>query len=395
MPIRRLAIASERDDARQRAGLRLHVAMGITRFHALLQRAIDTSDRQGLLQLLIHILVTIGIAKELHLQFGTQIVVERETGTIGEFVASRIESYLAYQLPLHVSRTLGTGRSVACRSRYLVVHALGIEIVALLHHLVQYLVHRMETGTNGERSLRTAFHGCPETSIEDARILQLAKESIHKQVFPSEHQWREHRVVIIPAPSLAQEVVVLHRAVGIDAALDAIHTQFLQAGDERRHVVGVESRVHAAHAVDVAIEHAVLHRARIFEGGLKLIRAAQLIQCGNRRHEFHGAGRSHQLAFTEAIDARIRLQVPHHDAHLRGLKHLAFQQIVQAHLHSVRPRQGVGSQAIHHEGVGDSQFVLVVGRLFFLRLLFRIVYHHLGLQRQAHHHHSQQAHHIS
>ena len=47
MPIRRLAIASERDDARQRAGLRLHVAMGITRFHALLQRAIDTSDRQG------------------------------------------------------------------------------------------------------------------------------------------------------------------------------------------------------------------------------------------------------------------------------------------------------------------------------------------------------------
>ena len=87
MPIRRLAIASERDDARQRAGLRLHVAMGITRFHALLQRAIDTSDRQGLLQLLIHILVTIGIAKELHLQFGTQIVVKRKSRTISQLIA--------------------------------------------------------------------------------------------------------------------------------------------------------------------------------------------------------------------------------------------------------------------------------------------------------------------
>ena len=143
------------------------------------------------------------------------------------------------------------------------------------------------------------------------------------------------------------------------------------------------------------MEHTLLDGSRIFQLGFKLIGTAQLIQRRDGGKELHRASRAHQLALVVLVDAGVSLQVPNHDTHLRSFKHLAFQQIVQAHLHSVRPRQGVGSQAIHHEGVGDSQFVLVVGRLFFLRLLFRIVYHHLGLQRQAHHHHRQQAHHIS
>ena len=45
----------------------------------------------------IDILITIGIAEQTHLEFGGDIVVERQTRTVGNAVALTVESYLVYK----------------------------------------------------------------------------------------------------------------------------------------------------------------------------------------------------------------------------------------------------------------------------------------------------------
>ena len=213
---------------------------------------------------------------------------------------------------------------------------------------MQHLVHGVETGTDGEGISRTSLGRSIHLLILDARILQFSQESIHEDILPGEHQRRKHRVVIIPAPAFAQQIRILHRAVGIHLATNGIYTHLLQAVDKGREVIAVETGIHAAHTIYIAMEHTLLDGSRIFQLGFKLIGPAQLVQRRDGRKELHRASRAHQLALIVLVDAGVILQVPNHDTHLRSFKHLAFQQIVDTHLHRLRPRQSqrIGSQRV-------------------------------------------------
>ena len=110
--------------------------------------------------------------------------------------------------------------------------------------------------------------------------------------------------------------------------MNTIHAHIFETGDKGGHIIIIETRVHTPDAIHVALEYPLINRARIFQGRFKLVRTTQLIERCNRRHEFHGAGRTHQLALTEAVDAGICLQVPNHDTHLRSFKHFALEEFV-------------------------------------------------------------------
>ena len=151
----------------------------------------------------INVLVAISITQEQTLLFGTEIIVEREARTVGQPAARGIQSEFADELSLHAARTLGAGRTVARRGCYLIIHTLGIEIVALLHHLLHDLIHGVETSTHREGALRTALHLRRVGLEHDACILQSVDETIHKPILAGKDQRRKHRIVVVPAPALA------------------------------------------------------------------------------------------------------------------------------------------------------------------------------------------------
>ena len=184
-----LAVTGKTDDTCHRARLGLHIAMSKTGAHSPLQSSIYTSNRQGLFEMRQDVLVLVSIAKELDLQFGRNIVVERKTGTVSKLISGWIKTNLSNQLALHISGTLGTCRTVASRRCNLIIHTFGIEIITVFHHLVQNLVHGMETGTDGESTCRTALHRSSRTRIEDTCILQLGKKALHENILASEYQW--------------------------------------------------------------------------------------------------------------------------------------------------------------------------------------------------------------
>ena len=185
----RLAVTGKTNNTCHRARFSLHIAMSKTGAHSPLQSTIHTSNWQGLFEMRQDVLVLVSIAKELDLQFGRNIVVERKTRAIRKLISGRIKSNLSNQLALHISGTLGTCRTVASRRCNLIIHAFGIEIITVFHHLMQNLVHGMETGTDGESTCRTALHGSSGTGIEDTSVLQLGEKSFHENILASENQW--------------------------------------------------------------------------------------------------------------------------------------------------------------------------------------------------------------
>ena len=363
--------------------------MGKTRLHTFFQGTIHTGYRQRQLQMRQYILIAISITQQLCLQFRAQIIVERQTRAIRQFISLRVETDFTNQLSLHAPGTLGTGRAVTGRGSYLIVHTLRIEIVAFLHHLVKDLIHRMEAGTHRECTGRTTLDRSSKARIINARIFQLGQESVHEIILSTKYQRRKHRVVIIPAPPLAKQVGIFHRPVGIDVSLYAIHPHVLQTGHEGSHIIRIKTRVHATDAIDVTFEHMIFHSPRIFQLRFKLIRAAQLIKSRNGSYQLHGTGRTHQLALTKTIDTGICLQVPHHDTDLRSLKHLAFQELVDTFLHRLWPRQSqcIPSDRIHHSGIRHLIVVLVLHNLFIV-FVTRIFNDHLRLQGKVQRHHS-------
>ena len=381
-------IASQRDDTGQGTRLCLDIAVDTAAFHTLLQGSIHTCYRQGMNQMLLDVIVAESITEHHHLQLGTEIVVERQARTICQSVAGSIQSQLMDQLPFHVAGTLGTCRTVARRSRNLVIHALGIEIVTLLHHLMQYLVHGMETGTDGKGIGRTGLGRGIHLLIFDACILQLSQETVHEDVLAGEHQWRKYRIIIIPAPAFAQQCSILHRTVGIYITSNGIHTHILETVDKCRQVITVETGIHTSHTVNITRQHTVLDGSGIFQLSLELIGTAQLVKCGDGSQELHRTCRAHQLSFVVLVDAGISIHIPDHDPHLRRLKHLTFQEFADTYLHRFGPRQlqCISSQGIQHRGVGHFRVVLRLHHFSFNHILSLHRHRHERSHDEAHHH---------
>ena len=222
----------------------------------------------------------------------------------------------------------------------MVEHRLGIQVVALLEHAHQYLVDRVEAacyavGIIGLACLaQSGFH-------HDARLVQFVDKPLYEHVATADEQRREYRVVVVPAPSVAQCVGTLHGLVGVYVATYCVHSHFAYALHEGAHVVDVESWVESSHAVDVAVECAVAHIACIAKLCLEAIAAAQFVNCCYGCYHLHGRSRAHQLALVVGVYGRVGIEVVYHYSHLRCAEHVALKQSVDVCAHLFGPWQGV------------------------------------------------------
>ena len=87
--------------------------------------------------------------------------------------------------------------------------------------------------------------------------------------------------------------------------MDAVDTQRTDAAHEGVHIVIVEHRIHATHAIDIAQKHAVLYLTRIVQRGAVLVIATQLIQGCHGCEQLHGRGRTECLFGTISIDGGV------------------------------------------------------------------------------------------
>ena len=367
-------ISCQGRDSRHGTRLRLHVAVGKPRSHAVLERAIHTRNGHRGEQMIVDVRIAVGIAQEGHLQLCRHIVIEREARTVGNIIVAGIHAHFLYQPVHHCPPGLCRGLA-ASRCCQLVEHRLGIKVVRILHHAVQYLVDGVRTGAylTGSRG-RCAAQGIAYE--HDAGIAKLLQETAHETVFLTHQQGRERGVVVVPAPSFAPSVAVLHRQVGTNVAAYGVHPQPLHALHEGVQVVDVERRVHAALAIKVSTQHTRVYLARIVEARPELIVAAQLIERGHGINHLHRRGRTHLLALVILVDHGVGRQVVHLQSYLRGLELPAQQNGIQPCLHVLGPRQrhglgyGVHGHGVFHErvlGYGQHRFVGSSIHVHFLR----------------------------
>ena len=92
---------------------------------------------------------------------------------------------------------------------------------------------------------------------------QTVKQTLGEVIFTRNEQRREHRIVIVPAPTFTQPVGVLHRNVGIQAARYRVDAERTQTVNKAVHITPAERRVETATAIEVAVEHVTVHRARM------------------------------------------------------------------------------------------------------------------------------------
>ena len=92
----------------------------------------------------------------------------------------------------------------------------------------------------------------------DALCLQHLPVFPDEGVFPVPRQRREYRVVVVPAPSLAEQQCVFERTVGAYVAVYGVDVLLCYGIYEGVHVVGVEKGVHASPDNDVSDEDILL-----------------------------------------------------------------------------------------------------------------------------------------
>ena len=132
-------------------------------------------------------------------------------------------------------------------------------------------------------------------------VNELADEAIDKLRVATDGQWRQRRIVVVPTPSLTQEVGILHAAVCHDAAADRVYAHAADTLHEGIHVVNVETRIETAHAVEIARQGVVFYLSGIIELGAKLVGAAQLVDGGDGGEKLHGRCRTQHLVLVHLI----------------------------------------------------------------------------------------------
>ena len=181
-------------------------------------------------------------------------------------------------------------------------------------------------------------------------------EAGHELIFPIYEQRSQLRVVVIPAPAFAQQVLLLEVAHGHQSPADGVHPKSLYALYKSLHVLAFKHGVHAAHTIDVARKHAVSHLALIAQSGAEFIVTPQLVDGRHSRKQFHGRGGPHGLLGIECIQRRVGRQVIHHQSELCPLQQRVLHQRVESCLDILRPRQfyrhGISYYSIRNNFVG-------------------------------------------
>lgn len=135
-------IASQRADTSEGAGLGSHVAIGFRFLHAIFQRSVDTRQWQRRHEVLANAVGAPSVAKQTCEEFGRHIIIKREARAICHAIAGRVVAKPLYHLSHGRSGILLRGRTRGSQS-VMIEHALGIEVVALLHHARENLIEGM------------------------------------------------------------------------------------------------------------------------------------------------------------------------------------------------------------------------------------------------------------
>ena len=115
----------------------------------------------------------------------------------------------------------------------------------------------------------------------------------------------------------------------------------MQSLGEGLHVITCEARIKAPHAIDIAVERRGVDPPCVAQLRLELIAAAEPVEGRDRRDRLHRGSRTHELTLIVTEDGRVGVKVIDHDAHLRGLEHVALEQLFDLRLHVLWPGKGV------------------------------------------------------
>ena len=171
--------------------------------------------------------------------------------------------------------------------RYLVEHRLGIQVVTLLQHLQQYLVHGVKAVADAISVAR--LDGRVKVSLNhNARLGKLGGKALNKVVFTAQQQRRQCWVIIIPAPSFAIHLVILHALIGIDVTTYGVYPHLAYRLNKGAKVVEVEARVEASHAIYITVQRVVFNLSCIAQFGIKLVATPQTVEGRDGRNQFHG-----------------------------------------------------------------------------------------------------------
>ena len=127
------AIAGEAGDTGHGAGLGMDIALCGGVLHAVTERAVHTGNRQRRIEVGIDGVGTIGILQEGEQELGCEIVVEGDAAAVGYDIDGGIEAKALDEL-LHLGGTVFARGILDGAVGQLPEHALGQEVVALLHH---------------------------------------------------------------------------------------------------------------------------------------------------------------------------------------------------------------------------------------------------------------------
>ena len=192
------------------------------------------------------------------------------------------------------------GRTCRLRGSNLEEQRLGIEVVALLHHRHQYILHSMTAQTEHQRLFRIRCRR-DRGLHHDTGLTQLIGEYRHKLILALHQQRRQLGVVVIPAPAFSQQFLLLKRRGCYQSASDGIHAQTSHTLHEGTHIVGIKHGVQTTHTDQVACQHTVLHRTHITQRGVQLILTTQQVDSCHGSEQFHRRGRAQGLLRTNTI----------------------------------------------------------------------------------------------
>ena len=187
MPLLRLQITRQAVDARIGARLGKDPAIGrCAPTHPILQRAIHAADGQGLVELAEEVGMAVGVAQEGHQQRRRDVVVVGQAATVRQAIVQRIEPHPFDETAHGFLRIAGTDMLAAgVLGTQAVEHGFGIEVVALLQHLVQdalsgSLVYSQSRGEAVARQFAESIEAVRHAT--DARSPEAFGKGVHEEV---------------------------------------------------------------------------------------------------------------------------------------------------------------------------------------------------------------------
>ena len=131
--------------------------------------------------------VLIGVTEHGHLKFCRDIIVKGQARAVGKAVAVGVEAELAHKVHDDGTCLLGGGGTGTRAGSQLVEHRFGVEVVALLEHAQQHLVHGVETVADAEGV--AGLYALVELGFNhDAHVVQTLHEARQEDVFSADEK---------------------------------------------------------------------------------------------------------------------------------------------------------------------------------------------------------------